>query len=277
MTIMTVPQIAREAANSITAAIGPVQIDKALVLGSGFKSLATLLKDPKSIAFKDIAHMPLDNLQGHGQELIFGKLGDQNLMIFTGRLHYYQGHPIEMVALPAWIAHELGCKEYIFTNAAGGVNPKYHIGQMTLIQDHINLTGLNPLRGIHVEGKDNPFFDTSTLYHQGLRESLIQKAETLGMELKQGVYCFLPGPNFETPAEINMLRCLGIDLVGMSSVPEALVAHQLGMQVLGLSVVTNVYPEKNQVGTQVTHQEVLQATDQSISKLKNLLTQWMQI
>lgn len=265
----------KESAQYIQKQLGNPSIDATIVLGSGLKEFANEIQNPVRIPYKDIPHFPTSHVQGHGHQIIFGQIDSKNILVFTGRFHYYQGIPITTAALPAWVSFYLNVPRYILTNAAGGVNETFNVGDMVLISDHINPTGLNPLQGVLLENWNNPFFDTSNLYNESMRESILKIAISQDFSMKQATYCFLPGPNFETPAEIQMLRTLRADLVGMSSVPESLAAHKLGMKVLGLSVVTNVYPAKNQKASTVSHQEVLEATQKASNRFNQLMKAWI--
>ncbi|MEZ4819641.1 MAG: purine-nucleoside phosphorylase [Bdellovibrionota bacterium] len=264
-----------ESAKYIQSRLLSPTIDLAIVLGSGLSDFTQILENPTFISYQDIPNFPKTQVEGHGHQLVYGSIGDKKILLFSGRFHYYQGLPITTVAIPAWISYYMNIPRYVATNAAGGVNVNYQVGDLTLIKDHINPTGLNPLRGVQLDNWQNPFFDTSNLYNERLRESILKVAIAQGFSMKQGTSCFLPGPNFETPAEIEMLRTLGADLVGMSTVPETLTAHKLGMKVLAMSVVTNVYPKKNESGQQVSHQEVLEATTLASKKLHTLMKDWI--
>lgn len=267
----------RESADCIRKRLPDLPIDATIVLGSGLKEFSNTLENSIHIPYQDIPHFPSDQVPGHGSEIVFGTIGNKNILIFTGRFHYYQGFSITMTGLPAWISFYLGVPRYILTNASGGVNASLKVGELLVIQDHLNPTGLNPLRGIMLKQWKDPFFDTSNMYDEGLRKSLLKTKTARELSIKQGTYCFLTGPNFETPAEIEMLRTWGTDIVGMSSVPESLVAHKLELKVLGLSVVTNVYPEKNAKGLEVNHAEVLQETKKTGLQFGQLMKEWISI
>lgn len=266
----------KESASYIAKQISNATIDATIVLGSGLKDFANAIENPIRISYLDIPHFPKSNVPGHGHQLIYGQYMGKNLLVFTGRFHYYQGIDITSVALPAWISYFLHVPQYIVTNAAGGVNSSYQVGDLVLIKDHINLTGLHPIRGVCLENWLNPFFDTSNLYNESLRKNLFQTAKDQNIKLQEGVYAFLTGPNFETPAEIQMLRTLGADLVGMSTVPETLVAHKTGMNTIGISVVTNVYPKLGDKAEIVSHEEVLMATQKAKNAFLTLMKEWIQ-
>ncbi|MCB0271579.1 MAG: purine-nucleoside phosphorylase [Bdellovibrionales bacterium] len=266
----------KESADFLRKHFDHPKINATIVLGSGLKNFEDEIQNPISISYQDIPHFPQSSVQGHGHKLVLGQIHNQTILAFTGRFHYYQGIDITTTALPAWISAFLDVPTYILTNAAGGVNPNFEVGNLVLIKDHINPSGLHPVRGVHLENWENPFFDTSNLYNADLRNEFLTIAKSNQKKVSEGVYCFLPGPNFETPAEISMLRTLGVDLVGMSSVPEALAAHKLGLDVLGLSVVTNVYPTNDQPKVKVNHQEVLNETNKASATCRGLIKDWIQ-
>lgn len=262
-------------ADQIASYFDNPSLSAVVVAGSGLSDMIDSYDVIKRMPYNEITNMPSSEVQGHGKEVVLAKHRDHLVLFFTGRFHYYQGMDPILTATPAWIAAFLNSPRYIITNAAGGLHKDFSIGDLVLIKDHINMTGTNPLRGVSIPGFENPFFDTSELYNPDALCALREVARTQDQTLNQGVYAYFLGPNFETPAEINMLRVVGADLVGMSSVPEALVAHRFGIKTTGLSVVTNTYPFPGQKVTRVTHDEVLQATQNAKGRLSTLVQGWI--
>jgi purine-nucleoside phosphorylase len=228
-----------------------------VVLGSGLQDLAGELSESAGIPYGEIPHWPKSTVAGHAGRLVAGRTGNQYVAILAGRAHFYEGHPISAVAFPARVLARWGVRTLILTNAAGGVNPAYRAGQLVLIADHLNLLGGSPLFGETDERFGPRFVDLSEVYPARLRELARAAAREIGIELPEGVYAALPGPNYETPAEVRYLRAIGADMVGMSTVPEAIAAAQMGLPVLGISHIANaaagVRPEK------ISHEEVLAA------------------
>lgn len=265
----------RESASYIQQQWSSQTFDASFVLGSGLASLTDDFTIQASLDYAQIPGLVQASVQGHGKKLLHATYQDKDLLIFTGRFHDYQGVPHIYTATPAWISAFMNIPRYVLTNAAGGVNTSYRVGDIVLIRDHLNLHGKNPLRGVTLDGFDNPFFDVSDLYQKDIRADIQEIAERLDIDVYEGVYAYFLGPNFETPSEINALRILNADLVGMSSVPEALVAHRFELAVTGISVVTNVYPEPGQPQDKVTHEEVLQATRAAQKNVGRLLKEWI--
>ena len=228
----------REASLAVKTALPPA--DLAVVLGSGLGSLTDIIEEKKSLDYSDIPHFPAPTIPGHSGKLIWGKLNGRAVYAFSGRFHYYEGHDPHTVILPVRVLHELGCSRLILTNAAGGINPDFTPGDLMIISDHINLTGYNPLRGENCDEWGPRFPDMSRMYDPQYREIAKSAAKDLAIAVQEGVYCGLSGPTFETPAEIRMLKMLGADAVGMSTVPEAIAAAHCGLPVLGLSLITNM-------------------------------------
>lgn len=245
--------------------------DIAIVLGSGLAELANMLQDKIVVDYRDIPGFPQPTVLGHSGQLICGKVGGKMIYAFSGRFHYYEGHDPQTVVRHVRVMGVMGCSTLILTNASGGVNTGFAAGDLMLITDHINLMGFNPLRGVNHEPWGPRFPDMSEAYDREYREMALQVASEQGVTLRQGVYCGLAGPNFETPAEIRMLRTLGADAVGMSTVPETLAARHLGLRVLGISCVTNmaagVLPQK------LSHEEVFAAGKRAEKKFSALLAE----
>lgn len=212
----------------------------ALVLGSGLGALADRLESAAAIPYSAIPHFPASTAPGHAGRLVAGLLGGKRVLCLQGRFHYYEGHDMAAIALPVRVCKALGCRALILTNAAGGVNRGFAVGDFMLITDHINFMGANPLRGENDDSIGPRFCDMSRVYAPDLRQIAHQAAAAQGATLREGVYLGYMGPSYETPAEIRAFRTLGADAVGMSTVPEAIAAAHCGLPVLALSLITNL-------------------------------------
>jgi purine-nucleoside phosphorylase len=212
----------------------------ALVLGSGLGGYADGLVDPVAIPYAEIPHFPISGVVGHAGRLVVGRRGGVMCAAMQGRVHYYEGHDLRTVTFPIRALVRLGCRVLIVTNAAGGMDPKNPPGTLVVIRDHLSLLPDGPLRGENDERLGPRFPDMTRAYDPALRELAARAGRGLGMTLPEGVYAALPGPTYETPAEIRMLQILGADLCGMSTVPEVVVANHMGARVLGISCVTNL-------------------------------------
>jgi purine-nucleoside phosphorylase len=249
---------------SIEAATGYGSWRLAVVLGSGLSALGGSLTGVRPIPYEDIEGMPTSGIAGHEGSLYAGKIAGVAALVFAGRAHLYEGHSTAVVTTPVRLAVEAGCEVIVLTNAAGGVNPALEVGAPCLISDHLNLTGQNPLTGPH-DGRGPRFLDLTEVYDKGLR-ALARKVDPA---LQEGVYAGLSGPTYETPAEVRMLARMGADLVGMSTVHEAIVARYLGAAVLGVSVVTN--PAAGISLEPLDHEEVAEAGRRVAARLEGLL------
>lgn len=227
-----------------------------MVLGSGFESVASALADVRELAFRDIRGFPAPTVAGHHGRFVCGNLGRVPVVALVGRPHYYEGYSLAAVTFPIRVLAALGIETVLLTNAAGGINRRFRPGQFMMIEDHINLLGENPLRGPVAAGRDR-FVDLAAVYDRDLRENLVRAAREAGVRLRRGVYVAVPGPSYETPAEVRALARLGADAVGMSTVPEAIVARQCGLRVVGLSCITN--HAAGQTEQPLSHGEVLEA------------------
>lgn len=230
-----------------------------LVLGSGLGDFADTLEEPIRIPYAEIPNFPVPTVPGHSGALVFGKKCGQPVVVLQGRIHYYEGLPQREITLPIRVLAALGVKTLILTNAAGGVNLQFSPGDLMLLSDHINYSGSNPLIGVNLDAFGPRFPDMSDLYTASLRTAIKQKAAEAGIHLQEGVYAMYSGPNYETPAEIRMFRILGADAVGMSTVPEALVAGHCGMQVVGISCITNM--AAGVLPVKLSHAEVMETAD----------------
>ncbi|HQY91374.1 MAG: purine-nucleoside phosphorylase [Caldilinea sp.] len=245
-----------------------------LILGSGLSELADQIADANIIPYAKIPHFPVSTVAGHVGQLVVGQLAGVAVCVMQGRFHYYEGYPMQQVTLPVRVMQRLGANLLIVTNAAGGLNPAFATGDIMLIEDHINLAGMagaNPLRGPNLEDFGPRFPAANHIYTPRLRALTNEVAAHTATPLRRGVYLQLSGPNFESPAEVRMLRGLGADAVGMSTAAEAMVAHHAGMEVLGLSTITNVAIDHLEATGQPSHQEVVEAGAVIVPRLSALL------
>ncbi|MGH9838801.1 MAG: purine-nucleoside phosphorylase [Blastocatellia bacterium] len=217
------------------------EIDVAIVLGSGLGVFAETLHEPVIVPYEEIPDFARSTVEGHSGRLVVGKLPGSsiNVAVMQGRFHYYEGYSLDEVTLPIRAFGAMGVKKLVLTNAAGGVNVEFRQGDLMLLTDHINLMMISPLRGKHDDRLGARFPDMTEVYSREYRRIARESAAEMGINLREGVYMSLQGPNYETPAEIRMMRILGADAVGMSTVPEAIVASQMGMKTLGVSLITN--------------------------------------
>ena len=240
-----------------------------LILGSGLGDFADTLQDRTVIPFSAIPDFPQATVEGHAGAFVFGSCHGKQVVALQGRLHYYEGHSMQSLTLPVRIMALLGVRTLILTNAAGGVNYNFVPGDLMLITDHINYSGANPLIGVHMPEFGPRFPDVSDLYSRSLRRLVLEEALKKGIGLRQGVYMMFSGPNYETPAEVRMARILGADAVGMSTVPEALVAAQCGIRVLGISCITNM--AAGVTNQPLNHQEVMEIAEKVHDKFHSLV------
>ena len=247
----------------------------AVVLGSGLGGFAEQVDTELEIPYGDIPHFPVSTVEGHGGKLILGKLGHKNLAVLSGRFHYYEGYSPTEVVFPIRVMHMLGVKDLFISNAAGGVNPAFKVGDLMIIRDHISFGIINPLLGKNIDQLGPRFPDMSEPYNADRIKMALKIASSLGIELSTGVYFGVTGPTFETRAEYKLIYNLGADAVGMSTVQEVIAAVHCGMKVFAMSVITDlgIRDEENII----THQEVLDAANAAAPKLtavfKNLIEQ----
>lgn len=227
--------------------------ETAIILGTGLGSLVHEITDKYEINYKDIPNFPLSTVEGHSGKLIFGKLGGKDILAMQGRFHFYEGYSMQQVTFPVRVMRELGIKTLFVSNAAGGMNPDFEIGDLMIITDHINLFPEHPLRGKNIDYGPR-FPDMSEAYSKELIAKALEIAKEKGIKVQQGVYVGTQGPTFETPAEYKMFHILGGDAVGMSTVPEVIVANHCGIKVFGVSVITDLGVEGKIV--EVSHEEV---------------------
>lgn len=240
-----------------------------LILGSGLGAFADSFQDRTIIPFTDLPDFPAPTVSGHSGNLVSGYAEGVPAVAVQGRIHLYEGYSIEEVAFPARVLGALGIRQLIVTNAAGGINTTFRPGDLMLITDHINMMGTNPLVGPNVDELGPRFPDMSEAYDAAMRNIALEVAGQKKIPLRQGVYLGLPGPSYETPAEIHMCRTLGADAVGMSTIPEVITANHMGIRVLGISCITNmaagILPRK------LTHQEVIETAEKTSGKFQSLI------
>lgn len=212
----------------------------AIVLGSGLGAFAQDLTDAIAIPYNEIPGFARATVEGHAGQLVIGRSGETTVAAMQGRFHFYEGYSLQDVTFPIRVLKLLGVQTLMLTNAAGTLNIEYTPGSLMVISDHLNLLGDNPLRGENDERFGPRFPDLTSVYSKRLQDIVIDEANAMGLEVRRGIYAALSGPSYETPAEINMMRSLGADVVGMSTVPEAIVARHMDMQVVGISCITNL-------------------------------------
>ncbi|MDF2658061.1 MAG: purine nucleoside phosphorylase [Paenibacillus sp.] len=258
MNASTMEQRIAEAVRFIEEEI-PYAPEVGLILGSGLGVLADLMEDVTVIHYEEIPFFPVSTVEGHAGELLIGTIESRKAVLMKGRFHLYEGYDVASVAFPVRVMKALGVKSLLVTNAAGGVNIGFQPGDLMLIRDHLNLMFRNPLIGRNEEALGVRFPDMSQAYSARLLESAREAADQLGIRLQEGVYAGLLGPTYETPAEIKMLRTLGADAVGMSTVPEVIAARHAGIEVLGISCITNM--AAGILNQPLSHAEVVETAD----------------
>jgi purine-nucleoside phosphorylase len=254
---------------TIRARLGERRPTVGLVLGSGLGAYADGLEDAVALDYGDLPHFPVSTVPGHAGRLVVGRRAGVTCAAMQGRVHFYEGNDLKQVTFPIRALIGLGCRVLVITNAAGGVNPRLAPGQLVLIRDHLNLLPEGPLRGENDARLGPRFPDMTRAYAPELRALVREVAAERGVHLEEGVYVAMPGPTYETPAEVRMLRHLGADLVGMSTVPEAIAAVHMGARVLGLSCVTNlaagILPQR------LSHDEVTETAARVRAEFERLL------
>jgi purine-nucleoside phosphorylase len=240
-----------------------------IVLGSGLGELADDLEDPVAIAFADLPGWPAATAPGHVGRLLLGRLAGRPVVLLQGRFHLYEGNDPGLVVQPVLLFRKLGARAVVLTNAAGGVDPDFGPGTLMVIRDHLNLTGRSPLFGPNADELGNRFQDLTDAWSPRLREALLAAGRAEGVELTEGVYAGLLGPQYETPSEVRMLRTLGADAVGMSTVLECIAARWVGLEVCGVSLVTNAGAGYS--GEPLTHEEVLAAGAEAGPRLATVI------
>ena len=242
--------------------------ETAIILGTGLGSLVGEITDKYEISYQDIPHFPISTVEGHSGKLIFGKLGNKDIMARQGRFHFYEGYSMKEVTFPIRVMKDLGIQTLFVSNAAGGMNPNFEIGDLMIITDHINFFPEHPLRGKNIPYGPR-FPDMSEAYNKDLIQKADKIAEEKGIKVQHGIYLGTQGPTFETPAEYKMFHILGADAVGMSTVPEVIVANHCGIKVFGVSVITDLGVEGKIM--EVTHEEVQKAADEAQPRMTTIM------
>jgi inosine/guanosine/xanthosine phosphorylase family protein len=243
------------------------------VLGSGLGRFADKLSGARKMSYADIPGFSRSTVAGHSGTLLVGQVGDTPLAIMAGRIHIYEGHPPQAIATPIRILRKLGVERLILTNASGGLKSDMSAGTLMIVTDHINFSGANPLTGPNDESIGPRFPDMSNAYDPQLRDLLLSAARDAGVAVRSGVYLYTQGPNFETPAEVHMFAALGADAVGMSTVPECLVARHCGMKVAALSIITNLAAGLS--ANPLTHDETLASASEAYERVERLLLRFV--
>ncbi|HUF37201.1 MAG TPA: purine-nucleoside phosphorylase [Anaerolineales bacterium] len=248
-----------------------------MILGSGLGGLAESVEGAEIVPYNELPNWPVSTVYGHSGRLVVGQLESQPVLVMQGRAHYYEGYPMPWTTFPVRVMRRIGIESLVITNAAGAVNPDYEPGDLMMLTDHLNLIGMagpNPLRGPNLEAFGVRFPDMSQVYDRDYHSLARAAAEAAGVTLHEGVYVALAGPSFETPADLRFLRMVGVDAVGMSTVPEAIVARHGGMRVLGISGISN---KANLDGnTETTHEEVLEAGRVLVPRLEAVIRGFLQ-
>jgi purine-nucleoside phosphorylase len=257
----------KEATDYLLSRVNSPQIG--LVLGSGLGDLVDKILEPVTISYRDIPNFPISTVEGHSGRLVAGLIEGKSVLAMQGRFHYYEGYSLDEVTFPIRVMRQLGIKNLILTNAAGGINETFRPGDIMLIKDHINFLGLNPLRGPNHPELGPRFPDLTEAYAPQLQDVAIKAAQSLQLTLREGIYAWVSGPSYETPAEIRLLRLLGADAVGMSTVPETIVANHGGMKVLGLSCITNVAAGMGH--EKLDHQSVIATAEKGKEEFQRLV------
>ena len=245
----------------------------AVILGSGLTNFFDDKDIINSISYEDLPDFPQPTVKGHAGKIILGKINNVNVICMYGRSHIYEGHEPAALAKPIRVLKDIGCKLLVVTNAAGSLDEDMPPGSLMAITDHINLSGFNPLIGPNADEYGPRFFDMSDGYNKEYRNQLISIAKNIGQKIYEGVYCMYSGPNFETPAEINASKVLGVNAVGMSTVPEVLVANHCNLPVIAVSIITNLAAGMNK--NKLSHQETLENAGMAEKNILNLIKKFI--
>ena len=279
LAIMTSPRHylgeTQKALEALKGKFGEKAPDLVMVLGSGLGAFADDLKNAKQLAYEKIPGFEKPTVPGHSGEAWVGEIGSRRVLVYRGRFHYYEGHSLAIATIPIRAAALWGIPAMVVTNAAGGMRPDLSPGTLMLIRDHINLIGQNPLRGPNQEEFGPRFVDMTCAYDPGFRTHALSVAAETKLPLPEGVYAAMPGPSYETPAEVKMLQKMGVDAVGMSTVPEVIVARHHGMRVLGISCITNLAAGSGSE-LSVDHEEVLETTKRVEKSFRQFLQKWIE-
>ena len=243
--------------------------DIGIILGSGLGMMAEEINNEIVLPYNKIPHFPVTTVEGHKGQLVLGDFEGKKVVVMQGRFHFYEGYSMEEVVYPVRVMGQLGIKNLIITNAAGGINLDYDPGDLMVINDHINLMGVNPLKGTNISQLGERFPDMSQAYNKDLREIAYTAAKDLNIIVRKGVYAAVTGPSYETPAEIRYLRIIGADAVGMSTVPETIAANHMGIKVLGISCITNM--AAGVLDAKLNHEEVVETANRVKDKFINVI------
>ncbi|MDY0360439.1 MAG: purine-nucleoside phosphorylase [Desulforegulaceae bacterium] len=245
------------------------EAETGIFLGTGLGGSVDFMRVIESVPYSEIPHFPISTVESHAGEMIFGEISGKKVIVMKGRFHLYEGYTADQVSFPVRLMQVLGVKNLIVTNSSGGLNLSFKPGDLMVIEDHINLTGENPLVGVNDENLGPRFPDMSQTYDKGLRDLVFEAGEELGIYVHKGVYAGLKGPSLETPAENRFLRTIGADAVGLSTVCEVIAGRHAGMRVLGMSIITNINnpdePEEAKID------DIIQVANDSAEKLENIL------
>lgn len=261
----------QKAKDYIKSILGTDSVKTAVILGSGLSDIAQSAQHIKTIPYSDIPGFPLPTVPGHRGQLVYGNIKGRDIIFMQGRFHYYEGHSPQTVVFPIRVLKLLGVSRLIITNAAGGVNLNFAPGDIMLISDHINLTGINPLIGAMPQGFENRFVDMTNAYDKNLLDIALSAAAECKTEVKTGIYIGMAGPSYETPAEVKFLRTIGGDAVGMSTVNEVIAARQAQIKVLGISLITNYAAGIKDIS--LSHKEVTEASVAALPALSKLISE----
>lgn len=258
----------KETGDFVKSKLGKIP-EIAIVLGSGLGPLADELTNSISIDYSEIPNFPVSTVEGHAGKLVIGEFEGKTILCMKGRFHYYEGYSLEEVTLPIRVMSYIGVKNLILTNAAGGVNLDFTPGDLMIIRDHINMTGLNPLIGKNIDEMGTRFPSACNIYTKDIRDKAKKIASNEGIGIKEGIYFYCTGPTYETPTEIKTFRLLGGDAVGMSTIPEAIIACHCGMNVLGISCITNM--AAGILDQPLSHKEVFETAERTKEKFSRLV------
>lgn len=253
---------------------GVGEVEFGLILGSGLGELADEISDPIILSYNDIPHFPVSTVVGHAGQLVYGTLAGKKVLAMQGRFHYYEGHSMQTVTYPVRVMAALKAHSLVVTNACGGVNETFQPGDLMLITDQINFMGANPLIGTNDEAMGPRFPDMSQAYYVDYRNAAKEVGAAKGLHLKEGVYMGFSGPTYETPAEIRFARTIGADAIGMSTVPEVIVAVHSGLKVLGVSCITNLAAGMQ---ASLNHEEVVETTERVKTEFKSLIKETLAV
>ncbi len=270
----TISDMIDESTNYITEIIKDIP-DLAIILGSGLGPLSKEIENPIIIKYSDIPNFKVSTIAGHAGELIYGTVCNHKVLVMNGRFHYYEGHDMDIVTLPIRVFAKLGITKLIVTNAAGGIKASLQPGSIMLINDHLSFMCPSPLRGANLDDFGPRFPDMTQVYAASLLDIAHEAAKSEKIDVDEGVYCYFRGPQYETPAEIRAVRTIGADAAGMSTVPEAIVAKHCGMQILGISLITNKAAGLG--GTELSHEEVNTIARRAANNMVRLVKKIIQL